>query len=85
MGGPLSKIIDPLIGSPQKKARRESKKAAILQAETEADIRKEREKEGKKRKSRDRLLETRRGGLGVTLFMNELGVQPGRATKLGGT
>ena len=83
MGSTVSKIIDPFIGSPQKKARREAKKAEQLQAQQEADIRREREKERRKRTARERLLETRRGGLGVTLFMSELGVQP-RATTLGG-
>lgn len=81
MGGELiTKILSP--GS-ARKAKRETKRAKQLQREQQADIRRQQDVEDKRRASRARLLETRKGGLGVTLFMSELGVQ--RATTLGGT
>ena len=81
MGGELiTKILSP--GS-ARKAKRETKRAKELQRAQGADIRRQQAQEDKRRASRAKLLETRKGGLGVTLFMSELGVQ--RATTLGGT
>lgn len=83
MANTLTKLIAP---SSTRKAKQEELRASQLQKQQETDIRLKAEKEEKKRKSRAKALEARSGGgLGVTLFMSELGVQPGRATTLGGT
>ena len=80
MGETVGNIIT---GGSIKKAEKAQKQAALLQREQEKDIRRKAGEEEKKRKSRAKALEARGGGLGVTLFMSELGVE--RATTLGGT
>lgn len=79
MGETVGNLIS---GGSIKKAEKEQKRAATLQRQQEADVRKKAGEEEKKRKSRAKALEARGGGLGVTLFMSELGVE--RATTLGG-
>ena len=82
MGETITKIISP--GSVRRQEK-ERKRAAQLQAQQAADIRRQTAEEEKKRKARRKALEARSGGFGVTLFMNELGVERAKSTQLGGT